>query len=93
MKPIARPEFDKVGHRRSEEMSVRWPRLLPHIHVGFHDNAIFIDVISVEAGAVVVVFADDPETTRGSFISFTTGRNSGIRNLHSAFEKDRMLLA
>ena len=90
---VAWTEFEKERHRCAEEMRVRWPAAFSHINIRLHDASIIVHVIAVEAGAMILVFADDPETSHGRFVSFPACRNMGHSNFITAFEQIRFLCA
>src|SRR5262245_43570995 len=73
-------EFEKVGHRSADEVRMWRAAVAPAIDVGLHDSARGINVVAVETGAMVDVFAGDPEATGRSAISFSTARYPGGRD-------------
>ena len=91
VQPIAGAEGEKKWHRRTEKMGMRWPAALSHIHIRLHDPFILIHVIPVEAGAMIPVFAKDPEPANGRFVSFASRGNMGHGDHGSSFVEFRFL--
>src|SRR5437762_14387526 len=84
---VAWREFEKVGHRRAYEVRMRLSAVTPAIDVGFHDPARVINVVTIEAGAMICVFADHLKATNRSAVSFaTTGYARGRSSITSPVE-------
>ena len=73
-------EFEKIGHRSADEVRMWRAAVAPAINVRPDDFARGIDVITIEARAMIDVFAGDPEATGRSAISFSTAGNPGGRD-------------
>src|SRR5438874_9379723 len=79
MQPVARREFDKVGHRSAHKVRMRRSAVTPAVDVGLHDPARVINVVTIETGAMIFVFPDDLKATNRSAISFSTAGYAGGR--------------
>src|SRR5438876_9646542 len=87
MQPVARREFEKVGHRSAHKVRMRRSAVTPAIDVGLHDPARVINVITIETGAMIFVLADDLKATNRSAVSFSaTGYAGRRRSISSAVE-------
>src|SRR5438477_4281647 len=73
---ISRRELQEVRHRRAQKMGMGRLRIFPHIHVWPNDSAGVVHVITVKAGTVTLVFADNTELTKRRSVSLTTTRDS-----------------
>src|SRR5438128_12153056 len=101
MQPVARREFEKVGHRSAHKVRMRRSAVTPAIDVGLNDPARVINVVTIETGAMICVFADNVKATNRSAVSFATtgyaGRRSSItssvelRSLRPQAHDDRSL--
>lgn len=69
---VARREFEKVGHRSADKVRTWRLAVAPAIDVGLHDLARGINVVAIEAGAMIFVFPSDTKATNGSTMSFST---------------------
>src|SRR5207237_10758004 len=77
---VAWREFEKVGHRRAYEVRMRRSEVTPAIDVGFHDPARVVDVVTIETGAMICVFADNVKATNRSAVAFATTGYAGRRS-------------
>ena len=76
---VARRELDKIRHRGAHEVGMRWFGVAPAIDVGFHDSARIINVVTIKAGAMIFVFANDLKTTSRCAVAFATTGYAGRR--------------
>jgi len=87
MQPVARREFEKVGHRSAHKVRMRRSAVTPAIDVGLHDPARVINVVTIETGAMIFVLTDDLKATNRSAVSFATTGYAGRRSsITSAIE-------
>src|SRR5438552_17299064 len=87
MQPVARREFEKVGHRSAHKVRMRRSAVTPPIDVGLHDPARVINVVTIETGAMIFVLTDDLKATNRSAVSFaTTGYARRRCSMSSAVE-------
>ena len=54
---VARRELEKIRHRGAYEVGMRWFGVTPAIDIGFHDSARTINIVTIDAGAMIFVFA------------------------------------
>src|SRR6266478_5096081 len=80
MQSVARREFEKVGHRCAHKVRVRRSAVTPAIDVGLHDPTRVINVVTIEAGAMIFVLTDDLKATNRSAVSFPATGNAGRRS-------------
>jgi hypothetical protein len=50
---------------------MRRSAVTPAVDVGFHDAARVINVVTIEAGAMILVLTNDLKTTSGGTVSFS----------------------
>src|SRR5260221_10443978 len=87
MQSVARREFEKVGHRCARKVRVRRSAVTPAIDVGLHDPTRVINVVTIEAGAMIFVLTDDLKPTNRSAVSFSATGYPGRRgSVPSAIE-------
>lgn len=86
MQPVARFELNEEGHRRPNEMRTRRPRVFSRIDIGLHHVAVVTDVVAIQTGAMLFVFADDSETTRGRVVTLAPSGNTGLGYFFSSPE-------
>src|SRR6266568_403899 len=87
MQSVARREFEKVGHRCAHKVRVRRSAVTPAIDVGLHDPIRVINVVTIEAGAMIFVLTDDLKATSRSAVSFSATGYAGRRgSIPSAVE-------
>src|ERR1700674_329628 len=68
---ISRRELEKVRHRRAYKFGMRRLRIFPHVHVWPDDPArLVVNIGAVEAGSMILVFADDAELTNRRSVPF-----------------------
>src|SRR5437773_7908287 len=68
-------------------MRMRRSAVTPAVDVGLHDFARGVNVIAIETGAMIFVFADDLKAPNRSAVSFSTAGYPGRRaSVHSAVE-------
>ncbi len=77
---VARRKLDVERHRRAKKMRAAWPALPPHIHVWSNDSSGRVHVVPVKAGAVILIFADDPKPSRGCAVSLPAARDARRRD-------------
>jgi hypothetical protein len=84
---VARREFEKVGHRGAHEMRMRRFGITLAINVGLHDVARFINIVTIESGAMTLVFTYDLKAINRGAVSFATTGYAGPRgSIPSAVE-------
>src|SRR5262245_39547899 len=74
MQSVARRKFEKVRHWSTYEVRMRRSAVAPAIDVGLHHLARGINVITINTGAMLFVFANNLKATSRSAISFSTAR-------------------
>jgi len=89
---VARREFEKVGHRRAHKVRMWLSAVTPAIDVGLNDPARVINVVTIEAGAMICVFTDDAKATNRSAVSFATAGYAGRRSSITSSVEIRFLL-
>ena len=77
---VTRGELQKVGHRSADEVRMRRAAVASAIDVGLNDSARGINVVAVETGAMIDIFAGDPKATDRSPVSLSTTRYPGRRD-------------
>jgi hypothetical protein len=91
MQAVARLELHKVRHRRSAEMRARRFSRLSHIHIGLYHLAASVHVVPIEAGSMVMVFANYPESASGRSISFPPRGNMRHRDFLTSSQEKGLL--
>src|SRR5437016_4899881 len=87
MQPVARREFEKVGHRSAHKVRMRRSAVTPAIDVGLHDPVRVINVVTIETRAMIFVLTDDLKAANRSAVSFSAARYAGRRgSIPSAVE-------
>lgn len=90
---VAGLEFHEKGHGRADEVGAGRPALFPGVYIGFHDCAVGVDVIAIQAGAVVAIQAQDLEMPGGSGIALAAGRDAGLGDRIAAAQEHGALPA
>ena len=80
-------ELDKVGHRRANEVRMWRFAVTSAIHVGLHDAARAINIVTIKTGAMIFVLTGDLKSANRSSIPFaTTGYARRRRSIPCAVE-------
>ena len=93
MQSVARREFEKVRHRSAYKARMRRSAVTPAIDVGLNDPARVINVVTIETGAMICVFADNLKATNRSAVSFATTGYAGRRSSMTSSVEIRFLLS
>ena len=70
MQSVAGRELEKIGHQSTHEVRMRRFRITSAIHVGLHDSARLIHVVTIQTGAMILVLTDDVKMTDRSVVTF-----------------------
>src|SRR5437870_1811513 len=84
VQPKARRKLEEERHRRADELGVSRLRSAPDILVGAVDVPRSVAIGTIDAGALIQVFADDAEMSYRRAMSLASIRNSGGRDQHPA---------
>lgn len=89
---IARLELHEEWHRRTAKTSAGRLAMLPYIHIGLHHVAAVVDVVAVDAGSMIAILPNHPESPSGRSVPFATRGNMGYSDFLAAFFENGFLL-
>src|SRR5438132_5586876 len=93
MQPVARREFEKVGHRSAHKVRMRRSAVTPAIDGGLHDPPRVINVVTIDTGAMIFVLTDDLKATNRGAISFSSAGYTGRRSPITCAVEEGFLLS